>query len=272
MRLQTPYMVGTLPMACSLTTDHSVLTHHASPVIYGIHGLRRVRTHPGGSYVCALSFPCWGLIGVGLLSAYFHATLKYHSQMGDDLSMFLAVGAILHQLLCFEASPREQRTYTLAILGTVVPVSIYHVWADELIAHQVTFAAMIYLVSRQTRALIRKQITCEEQRVKLRRLATFGLSTGLFGFFLWNIDVHLCGHVTAVKHWIGLPWGFLLELHGWWHIFTGIGSYVGLALVEYLVTRDLGQKGGLEEGFVWPVKAVVRELGDMEIADGKKGR
>lgn len=250
------------------------LNSPCGPVIYGIHGLRRVRSHSGSSCVSPLSFPYWGLIGVGLLSAYFHATLKYHSQMGDDLSMFLAVGAILHQLLCFEASPHAQRKYTLAILGTVVPISIYHVWADELIAHQVTFAAMVFLVSRQARALIRKQVTCEEQRKKLGRLATFGLSVGLFGFFLWNIDVHLCAYVTAGKHWMGLPWGFVLELHAWWHIFTGIGSYVGMALVEFLVTRGQGrqQPGSIAEGFVWPVKAVMVELGDMEDSNGKKTR
>lgn len=242
-------------------------------VIYGIHGLRRVRSHPSGSsYLSALSFPYWGLIGVGLLSAYFHATLKYHSQMGDDLSMFLAVGAILHQLLCFEASPSARRMYTLAILGTVLPISVYHVWADELLAHQVTFAAMILLVSRQARVLIRKQVGCEAQRARLGRLATFGLSMGLFGFFLWNIDVHLCGYVTAVKHWLGLPWGFVLELHAWWHIFTGIGSYVGMALVEFLVTMGQGQTGSLAEGFVWPVKAVMVELDGMDGSDGKKAQ
>ncbi|KAH9865691.1 hypothetical protein J1614_009277 [Plenodomus biglobosus] len=232
-----------------------------SPVIYGIHGLRRVNTHKEGGYLSTLAFPYWGLIGVGLLSAYFHATLKYHSQMGDDLSMFLAVGAVLHQLLCFNASAHERRKYTLAILGTVVPISVYHVWADEIIAHEITFAIMIFLVSKQTRALIKKQVRSEDDRKKLGRMATFGISTGLFGYFLWNIDFHLCGYVTAFKHWIGLPWGFVFELHGWWHLCTGIGAYVGMALVEYLVTIEEERKGGLEEGFVWPVRTVMRDLG-----------
>ncbi|KAI8936422.1 hypothetical protein NX059_006830 [Plenodomus lindquistii] len=180
--------------------------------------------------------------------------------MGDDLSMFLAVGAILHQLLCFQASASERRKYTLAILGTVVPISVYHVWADEIIAHEITFAIMIFLVSRQTRALIKQQVQNEQHRKRLGSMATFGISIGLFGYFLWNIDFHLCGYVTAFKHWVGLPWGFLFELHGWWHLCTGIGAYVGMALVEYLVTIEEERKGGLEEGFVWPVKSVMRDL------------
>ena len=51
-------------------------------VIYGIYGLRRVQPHKDGGLWSTLAFPYWGLIGVGLLSMWFHATLKYHSQMG----------------------------------------------------------------------------------------------------------------------------------------------------------------------------------------------
>ncbi len=82
----------------------------------------------------------------------------------------------------------------------------------------------------------------------------------LFGYLLWSIDFHLCSYVTKAKHYVGLPWGFLFELHGWWHIFTGIGAYIGMALTEYLVTIEEGQTGRVEEGFVWPVKSVLRDL------------
>ncbi|CAO2650588.1 Nn.00g018800.m01.CDS01 [Neocucurbitaria sp. VM-36] len=243
---------------------------NATYIIYGLHGLRRVQPKQDGGLFSTLAFPYWGLIGVGALSGWFHATLKYHSQMGDDLSMFLAVGAILHQLLCFQATPTQRRNSTLAILGTVIPISVYHVWADEIYVHEITFAVMIFLVSRHTRALIKKQVKSEESRRKLGKMATFGISSGLFGYFLWNIDFHLCSYVTAFKRYIGLPWGFFFELHGWWHILTGIGAYVGMALVEYLVTLEEGSTGRLEEGFVWPVKAVLRDLDSLERRDVKK--
>lgn len=91
-------------------------------------------------------------------------------------------------------------------------------------------------------------------------LAKFWLANFLFGYFLWSIDFHLCSYVTKAKHYVGLPWGFLFELHGWWHIFTGIGAYIGMALTEYLVTIVEGKTDRIEEGFVWPVKAVLRDL------------
>ncbi|KAF2131462.1 alkaline phytoceramidase [Dothidotthia symphoricarpi CBS 119687] len=238
-------------------------------VIYGAYGLRRVQPHKDGGLWSTLAFPYWGLIGVGLLSMWFHATLKYHSQMGDDLSMFLAVGALLHQLLCFEATPAQRRTYTITILFTLIPISIYHCWADEIIMHQVVFGGMVYLVVRRIRALIARKIKSEESKRKLGRMATLGISSGLFGFFLWNIDFHACGHVTAFKHRLGLPWGFIFELHGWWHFFTGICAYVGMALVEFLVTIEEGSVG-IEEGFAWPVKSVIREMGVIERREAGK--
>jgi dihydroceramidase len=275
----TPYIaefVNTLTNATYGTSTKNHPQHKSSlltqipPVIYGLHGLRRVRPKPTGGLLSTLAFPYWGLIGVGLLSAWFHATLKYHSQMGDDLSMFLAVGAILHQLLCFHATPSQRRAYTALILGTVGPISVYHVWADEIYVHEITFAVMIFMVSRLTRKLIKRQVKSEQSRKKLGRMATFGIGSGLFGYFLWNIDFHLCGYVTRFKHWVGLPWGFLFELHGWWHVLTGIGAYVGMALVEYLVTIEEGKTGRVEEGFVWPVKAVLRDLDDVEREGVKK--
>lgn len=98
-------------------------------------------------------------------------------------------------------------------------------------------------------------------------------ASGLFGYFLWNIDYHFCPQVIRFRHALGLPWGLFYELHGWWHILTGIGAYTGMALVEYLVTIEEGRTDRIEEGFVWPVKAVLRDLENTESkAEGKKLR
>lgn len=143
---------------------------------------------------------------------WFHATLKYHSQMGrstfrfehpswmvcfrgakldecltlagDDLSMFLAVGALLHQLLCFEATPAQRRNYTLAILGVLIPVSTYHVVADEIYVHEIVFAVMVIMVVRKTRKLIRERVTNEEHKKRMGQLATFGIGElrSVFGY------------------------------------------------------------------------------------------
>lgn len=43
----------------------------------------------------------------------------------------------------------------------------------------------------------------------------------------------------------------MLELHGWWHVFTGAGAYIFIALVEYLTSEDAGKPLGGR--FAWPV-------------------
>lgn len=136
--------------------------------------------------------------------------------------MFLAVGTLLHQLLTFDAPPAERIRTTLLILGTVIPVSIYHVWADEIYVHELVFAIMVFLTGRRIRQLIRSRVKNFQAQKKLKKLASMGTYSGLFGYFLWSIDFHLCPYVTAFKREIGLPWGMMFELHGWWHVFTGM--------------------------------------------------
>lgn len=93
--------------------------------------------------------------------------------------MFLAVGALLHQLLCFEASPAQRRNYTLAILGVLIPVSTYHVVADEIYVHEIVFAVMVIMVVRKTRRLIRERVKNEGHKKRMGQLASFGI--GKFG-------------------------------------------------------------------------------------------
>jgi hypothetical protein len=62
-----------------------------------------------------------------------------------------------------------------------------------------------------------------------------------FGYFLWNMDVHPCTHVTQFKHTIRLPRDCLFELCGWW----SIGAYMCIAPAEYIITvEDIVKKEG----------------------------
>ncbi|KAF1994094.1 alkaline ceramidase-like protein [Amniculicola lignicola CBS 123094] len=233
-------------------------------VVYGIHGLRRVAPRGDGGLLSTLAFPYWALVSVGVLSGWFHSVLNYRSQMGDDLSMLLAVGAILQQVYTFNAKSRERLISTFIILASNIAIAVYHCWTDEIVMHEIAFAVQVFIVGRKTRQLIRARVKSDHAKKKLQWLASMGLGSGLFGYFLWNIDFHLCSYVTSVKRSVGLPWGLFLELHGWWHIFTGIGAYTGMALAEYLVTFEEGKEDRFEEGFVWPVHAILSNL------EGKK--
>lgn len=60
----------------------------------------------------------------------------------------------------------------------------------------------------------------EKQNLKalksMWQLVACGLSTVGLGFILWTVDQIFCSTLRSWRHQIGLPWGLLLEGHGWW--------------------------------------------------------
>lgn len=44
-----------------------------------------------------------------------------------------------------------------------------------------------------------------------------GLSCFIGGFVLWTLDNECCSDLRRLRRQIGLPWGALLEGHGWWY-------------------------------------------------------
>jgi len=47
-------------------------------------------------------------------------------------------------------------------------------------------------------------------------MITYGIGVFLGGFAIWGIDNVYCGQLRIWREQIGLPWGILLEGHGWW--------------------------------------------------------
>lgn len=47
-------------------------------------------------------------------------------------------------------------------------------------------------------------------------MVAFGLTIFLGGFAVWTLDNKYCSKFLHWRRSIGLPWGILLEGHGWW--------------------------------------------------------
>jgi dihydroceramidase len=47
-------------------------------------------------------------------------------------------------------------------------------------------------------------------------MIAYGLTVFLGGFAIWNLDNQYCSTLRRWRHQVGLPWGILLEGHGWW--------------------------------------------------------
>jgi dihydroceramidase len=84
--------------------------------------------------------------------------------------------------------------------------------------------------------LARREKRDKEILRQMWAMVAWGLTVFLGGFAVWNLDNIYCSTLRRWRYDVGLPWGILLEGHGWWHIGTGLGaySYIGKLLTFQL--------------------------------------
>ena len=56
----------------------------------------------------------------------------------------------------------------------------------------------------------------QEILIQMWTMIRWGLSIFLGGFLLWHLDRVYCSQARRWRHQVGMPWGFVLEGHGWW--------------------------------------------------------
>ncbi|KAH8820801.1 ceramidase [Xylogone sp. PMI_703] len=211
-----------------------------------------------------------GLATVGFGSIIYHATLKYYTQWFDDLSMLIATGLVMHRVYTYDKSLKYTVVYGV-VLSTIISAFIaWHCIMDETTGHSIFFAIMMLTVSRKTRRMMAEKIEDKKILGQLRDMAFWGTVIFVAGFAIWLVDNGYCDQLTSTKRAIGMPWSFILEFHGWWHILTGIGGYVLIAVVEYVTSEDAGKPLG--SSFAWPVGLII-EGSDLDAKpSGEKKR
>ncbi|KAL4746604.1 hypothetical protein BDW72DRAFT_210326 [Aspergillus terricola var. indicus] len=222
-----------------------------SPVIYGIYGLRQLRRKANKQGNSLRALPYWGLISVGLCSFAFHVSLRYHTQMMDDLSMHFATIPVLHRVLTANSGRRGSIVMAMVLGSMLLLLVTFHVMTDELILHSVSFVGTVAVIGAHTVQLIRSRtLPGSAARRQVWGMVRFGAGIFNLGFWLWLIDHWACAFLRRARETMGLPWAFVLELHGWWHICTGIGAYIFIAVVDRLVSgEDLSDT---RHSFAWP--------------------
>ncbi|KAJ5883004.1 alkaline ceramidase family protein [Penicillium subrubescens] len=218
-------------------------------VLYAIYGLRQLRRKSNVDFFRAL--PYWGLMAVGICSGIFHTSLHYHTQMMDDLSMLFTTTPVLHRVLTVNSDRRNSSLTAIILASALAIVVAYHMATDELLLHSVTFVASIFIIGVRTIQLINTRVPGNSvTRTQIWGMVRFGAVIFHLGYAVWILDGWVCGFLRSSRRAIGLPWAFLLELHGWWHIFTGIGAYIFIAVIDYLVSDD--EHLDVEGSFAWP--------------------
>ncbi|GMM35122.1 alkaline dihydroceramidase [Saccharomycopsis crataegensis] len=186
-----------------------------------------------------------GFLLVGIGSWLFHMTLMYEFQLLDELPMLYATCVPFWSIFSKGKSPKQ--TFIIGVLVTTLAglmTAIYLIIKDPTF-HQACYAFLNFMIIGKSY----HTITTSVDNVKYKKeistmimLMVKGVGSFLFGYFLWNLDIHLCSQVTQLKRFVGLPYGFLLEGHGWWHLFTGLGVYHYDIFLEYLRLFEIGKQ------------------------------
>ncbi|KAI9851657.1 MAG: hypothetical protein M1838_003126 [Thelocarpon superellum] len=218
-------------------------------------GLRNCYVHQHDT-IFSVAFVGYFLVGLG--SFFFHTTLKYPMQLVDELSMIYTTCLMCYATFSFRKSHPFRVVLAISLVGLAIFITLYYHYLQDPAFHQNAYALLtatvvfrsMYIMETCLRPSWRQDAQdrtdlangtvvdgaeksrrssrdrLDEHRLKLMwLLVACGLSVFLGGFGIWALDNTYCSNIRRWRRQIGLPWGILLEGHGWWHLMTGTGAY-----------------------------------------------
>ena len=169
-------------------------------------------------------------------------------QLIDELSMIYTTCFMCYATFSFATSRRFSIILGVSLVSLAVFITLYYHYLQDPTFHQNAFTILIasvplrgtYLMETRLRPSLKKlgekyesetktSMTAEQRsglRSEDRRdkeilgimwlLIGCGVSIFLLGFGIWALDNTQCSMLRRWRREIGLPWGMLLEGHGWW--------------------------------------------------------
>uniref|UniRef100_A0A8C6SK24 Alkaline ceramidase n=1 Tax=Neogobius melanostomus TaxID=47308 RepID=A0A8C6SK24_9GOBI len=158
-------------------------------------------------YICSFI----GLTAVGIGSWCFHMTLLYEMQLLDELPMIYSTCVFVYCLYeCF----KQEKTISFFLIALLLLFSVSVILCRRLIT-------AYYLIT------MLYSLYCECRVYPwLKPLCYTSLGIFMLGFLLWNIDNIFCDSLRNTAPGVGV----VTQFHAWWHIFTGLGSYLHILL------------------------------------------
>nr|XP_040140912.1 alkaline ceramidase 3 isoform X2 [Ictidomys tridecemlineatus] len=146
---------------------------------------------------------------VGMGSWCFHMTLQYEMQLLDELPMIYSCCIFVYCMFeCFKMknSVNYHLLFTLVLFSLLVTTVMYGMLVFTLVLRSIYIVTWVY--------------------PWLRGLGYTSLGLFLLGFLLWNIDNIFCDSLRDFRREAPPILGVTTQFHAWWHILTGLGSYL----------------------------------------------
>jgi dihydroceramidase len=196
--------------------------------------LRYPRGHGKNKSLLKLDFMSISLLSIGIASAMFHGTLLQPAQLFDDLSMFFLGGALIQALYATNQTPAVQKLIAITVTLATTALSVAYVRSGEILLHTYIFVGMLNLIWPRTMFLIYGQGRSEMEKSRLRKRFWKAVVPLLIAYTLWHIDLEKCFELREFRSRFDIPWSWVFELHGWWHIGTGVGACEYIKLIRQL--------------------------------------
>lgn len=170
-------------------------------------------------------------------------------QMVDELSMIYTTCLMLYACFSYLRGKAFRIILAISLVALSLSITLYHHYLQDPAFHQNVYALLTSIVVFRTmytmeytlRPSLRRSE--EKHRTNLQKdlrdlvkmenqarlnvrdkailkdmwvLVAFGLVMFLGGFGIWSLDNMYCSRLRSWRREIGLPWGVLLEGHGWW--------------------------------------------------------
>lgn len=161
------------------------------------------------------------IIVVGIGSWLFHMTLLYSMQLMDELPMIWGSAFIIYSMYMMKSDPDEDNILLQVLLSAYCfIITVVYIVINEPVFHEAAYGLMVFTMLGMA---IYRTISMQCNVV----LFVVSIGTYALGFFLWNIDNWYCDNLRYVRGKIPYS-GMLFQLHAWWHVFAGLGTYLSL--------------------------------------------
>ena len=206
-----------------------------------------------GSFLFHATLSCEFVLKIGQSYGNNHADTMLPvidpMQLVDELSMIYTTSLMCYATFTYNKSRRFSNILGVCLTSLAIFITLYYHYLQDPAFHQSAYALLtstlvfrsVYLMEKALRPSRRYStraknderlgggVTAGErahrERVDRRDLQTLremwllvicGVSVFLLGFVFWNLDNEYCSTIRVWRRQIGLPWGILLESHGWW--------------------------------------------------------
>lgn len=169
-------------------------------------------------------------------------------QLVDELSMIYTTCLMCYAVFSYSKSRQFAYTLAISLVSLAVFITLYYHYLQDPAFHQTVYAILTVIMLARSmyvmefglrpslkmseahhKVLRKRSMTADEREVsrsedrrdaKILHLMWSMIACGMFsflaGFAIWSLDNKYCSTLRSWRRQVGLPWGILLEGHGWW--------------------------------------------------------